>query len=492
MRSPGSPLVDAQDPFKGRVITSDIAQYRILDKIGAGGMGVVYKAEKISPPSNDSIVAVKFLGQDAATAGPDTMERFRREAYVLSKLKHPHIVELRDFGKDSHMFLVMEYLDGRSLAAELPDLTKGEPKNPKLLAWDRIKSILLQTCDGLSAAHSKNIYHRDIKPENIVLIKHNEMADWVKLLDFGTAKDTSNVTLTQTGMVVGTLLYLPPEAFMFPEEFAELFGDVSKDRLNIAREVYSTGAVLYQLLTGTTPFYATSNAVLARQVLTEPVIPPSQRAPFRGIPRDLDRFFVDALAKGPLERFHSIDAFRYALNSIEWDGLRRRTFSGFRAKRKLGFLTKIVLGAALVIGAGWVITNPDRVRSFFTNAQHDTYSFYNDHIRPSFLKHNFNVPKAQLPERKYSVSITSNVDSARVYLNVAGKREYVGMTPLTYPLSGEITRTFTVKHNKQVQQVSVSPNKTAVTVHFAAPHPQKPKRQPEPEDTEDSIEVGSE
>jgi hypothetical protein len=156
-------------------------------------------------------------------------------------------------------------------------------------------------------------------------------------------------------------------------------------------------------------------------------------------------------------------------------------------------VARVALGAAIGTGIVWALTNPVQFRSICTNAQTSIYSAYNSNIRPFFLKHNFAAPELKLPETHYTASITCNVPGAGVYTIVNGKRDSLGTTPLTFDLSGDGTQIFTVNAGKQVQRVSISPSKPAVTVHFTKPR-LKPRRQsaPEPVDTGDSMEIGSE
>ncbi len=444
-----------EDPLKGTVFASSMAQYKILDLLGKGNMGKVYLAENLG---TSEIVALKHLDVTAGLAHlDDTRERFRREAAAMQKIKHRNVVALLDFD-DVSMFIVMEYLKGQSLDKVLLG---------GMLPWKRIRNIILQVCDGLIAAHAQKIYHRDIKPENIFLTPGPNDSELVKLVDFGLAKEDSStsLSLTQTGLLVGTPLYLPPEELDGTEYPGE-----SRSRLLTAREVWSTSAVFYHLLAGDPPFNAKGVPALAKQIMEAPLIPLSKRVPLRGIPPELDDILDQALAKSPFERYESISALKTAISQVKWNGRRKKAWHGSGTKRSPGrFLTRA--GITLAVGAGitWGILHPEQLRSFFTAIQRDTYSFYNDRIRPPLVRHNFKAPQLTMPERQYAVSITSNVDSARVSLDSAGKLRYLGNTPLTHTFTGEGMHALVIKNHGRSQRVYVSPKKTDVSVYFAEP-----------------------
>jgi serine/threonine protein kinase len=224
-----------QDPYIGQEILN--GQFKILQRIGTGGMGSVYKA---SQPEMNRMVAVKIL-HTKLTDRKDLASRFRREARALSHLSHPNTVKVMMYGEldNGALYIVMEYLEGRNLH----QIIKREGPMP----LERAIPVLLQVCGALQEAHELGIVHRDIKPENIFLTKSAGMEDFAKVLDFGLAKVTErelrpgSIMLTQEGMVFGT-----PE-FMSPEQAQGLVLDARSD-------IYSLAVILYEALTGKLPF----------------------------------------------------------------------------------------------------------------------------------------------------------------------------------------------------------------------------------------------
>jgi WD40 repeat protein len=250
-------------------------QFEILDLLGQGGMGAVYKARQIKL---DRFVALKVLPPAAGTA-PAFAERFAREARALAQLNHPNIVTVHDFGQAGKLwYFVMEYVDGPNLRRVL----QGGRVQPQ-----EAFRIVLQICDGLQFAHGEGIVHRDVKPENILLDKRGR----VKIADFGIAKilghDTGAYTLTAPGQVVGTLHYMAPEQLDNP--------------LNVDHraDIYSLGVVFYEMLTGQLP--------LGR------FVPPSQKAP---VDVRLDQVIVRALEYGPERRYQHVSEVRTDVEAI--------------------------------------------------------------------------------------------------------------------------------------------------------------------------------
>jgi serine/threonine-protein kinase len=284
------------DPYIGRDLAG---QFRILEKIGSGGMGSVYKAEQ---PEMRRYVAVKIL-HPRYLSRPDLVSRFRREARAMSHLSHPNTARVFLYGQleDGACYFVMEYLAGRNLAqtvrAEGPmDVT-------------RAVNIMVQVCGALEEAHRQGIVHRDLKPENVFLTTQGGIADYPKVLDFGLAKVTEremrpgSLILTQEGMVFGT-----PE-FMSPEQ-------ARGEKLDGRSDIYSLGVIMYELLTGKLPFDAAQPMEFIQKHIKEPPIPLARRAPNRQWPPGLWEVLEKSLAKKPADRFQTANELAQALKNV--------------------------------------------------------------------------------------------------------------------------------------------------------------------------------
>jgi serine/threonine protein kinase len=284
------PIPGARDPLLGQVV----GPYRILQRLGAGGMGTVYAAVHALIERK---VALKVLSPQIAQQ-PGAVERFLLEARSASRIGHENVIEVFDLGqsKEGYVYLAMELLVGADLASVL--------RQEGTLEWPRARGIALQVGAALRAAHEKSIVHRDLKPENIFLITRNGRADYVKLLDFGIAKVLTGEgpKLTQTGAIFGT-----PE-FMAPEQ-------VEGKGVDARSDVYAFGCVLYQMITGAPPFKGDSvMAVLLKQV-SELAIPPSIRRPDLRIPGVLDAIITAALEKNPQKRWQDVASMMAALEA---------------------------------------------------------------------------------------------------------------------------------------------------------------------------------
>lgn len=285
------------DPFIGRDILN--GQFQILQKIGVGGMGAVYKALQ---PAMNRMVAVKILHPKLANR-KDLVSRFRREARAMSHLTHPNTVKVYLYGEleDGSLYIVMEYLEGKNLNQTV----RAEGPMP----LQRALPILIQVCHALEEAHRAGIIHRDLKPENIFLSHQGGMRDFAKVLDFGLAKVTEremrpgSVILTQEGMVFGT-----PE-FMSPEQ-------AQGKPLTAASDIYSLAVILYEVLTGKLPFEAKNPMeYIQLHVLAKPQ-PIDGRVPGKAFPPLLWRILERALAKRPEERYASGAEFAHALEAV--------------------------------------------------------------------------------------------------------------------------------------------------------------------------------
>jgi len=294
MTSPAQP----KDPFIGRDILN--GQFQILQKIGSGGMGSVYKALQ---PAMNRMVAVKIL-HPKLTSRKDLASRFRREARAMSHLTHPNTVKVFLYGEleDGSLYIVMEFLEGKNLNQTV----RAEGPMPV----ERAIPILVQVCNALEEAHRAGIIHRDLKPENIFLCQQGGIKDYAKVLDFGLAKVTEremrpgSVILTQEGMVFGT-----PE-FMSPEQ-------AQGKTLTPASDLYSLAVILYEALTGKLPFVAKNAMEYIQLHVTAKPAPIQDNAPAgRTFPPLLWTVLQKALAKEPNDRFITGTELAAALSAV--------------------------------------------------------------------------------------------------------------------------------------------------------------------------------
>ena len=286
-----------QDPFIGRDILN--GQFQILQKVGSGGMGAVYKALQ---PDMNRMVGVKILHPKLANR-KDLVSRFRREARALSQLTHPNTVKVFLYGEleDGSLYIIMEFLEGKNLNQTV------RADGP--FSLERALPILIPVCGALDEAHRAGIIHRDLKPENLFLVQSGTLHDFPKVLDFGLAKvgerqmRPGSVILTQEGMVFGT-----PE-FMSPEQ-------AQGKSLTPASDIYSLAVILYEVLTGKLPFEAKSAMDYIQLHVTGVPIRLNQRVVGRTFPQLLDDIVARALSKRPEERFESAAGFADALQAV--------------------------------------------------------------------------------------------------------------------------------------------------------------------------------
>jgi serine/threonine-protein kinase len=276
-----------QDPLLGKVLAD---RFEMLDRIGEGGMGVVYRARQISV---DRTVAIKVLNAQVAQ-DPQWVGRFINEAKACSKLQHPNTVRLIDFGqtRDGLLFMAMEFLDGMAISSAITRYGRFQPA--------RVLKIISQCCQSLAEAHNLGIIHRDIKPDNLFLVTLGGQPDFVKVLDFSVAKlkqQSGSAMQTQAGVVFGTPNY------MSPEQGRGLPLDARSD-------IYALGIVAYEMLMGRPPFSSQNPMeVLAMHVRT-PV------PPLVGIPDRVAQIVMRALSKDPAHRQQTVEQLHNECQSV--------------------------------------------------------------------------------------------------------------------------------------------------------------------------------
>jgi DNA helicase-2/ATP-dependent DNA helicase PcrA len=280
-----------------------IAHYRILEPIGSGGMGAVYKAldEKLN-----RVVALKILPPDAV-ADRERRRRFLQEARAASSLNHPHILTVFEVGEDAGFpYMAMEYVEGETLRQKI---------DARALSLSEALEIAIQVADGLSKAHEHGIIHRDLKPENLIVSRDG----YAKILDFGlaklvekrqaqlTANSTENTLLqvrTESGTIMGTINYMSPEQLL-------------AQRVDLRSDIFSFGIVLYELVTETCPFRNENKIDTMHAILHED--PPAVYVAKQGLPLELERILSRALKKQPKERYQRIKELAADLKALHKD-----------------------------------------------------------------------------------------------------------------------------------------------------------------------------
>ena len=276
-----------KDSMIGRVLAG---RYQLIEKLGQGGMGAVYKGQHVKM---NRLTAIKILTADLAD-NPEFVTRFEREAEMASHIDNPHAVSIYDFGEadDGLVYLAMEFLDGEPLSSVIA--------REGALPIDRVVSITRQAAEALEAAHQIGIVHRDFKPDNVMICQKKGRGDWVEVVDFGIAKrsevDPKHQALTQTGFVLGTPQYMSPE-------------QVAGETLDLRSDLYSLALVTYEMLTGSLPFEGGSPQSQMVKRLLEPPLPLQKVRPQLAVPQAVEEVIMKALARYPKNRHASTVEF---------------------------------------------------------------------------------------------------------------------------------------------------------------------------------------
>jgi serine/threonine-protein kinase len=287
-------LSDSNRAWLGRIVDG---RYRVIEVIGRGGMGVVYRVEHLRM---GKVAAMKVLHRDLA-ADPGVVQRFEREAAAVSRLHHPHTVQVFDFGTaQGALYLIMEYVRGLDMAHVI---SRDGP-----MPWSRAAPVLAQICGALQEAHELGIVHRDLKPENVLVTRSTAGRDYAKVLDFGLAKLEQRDLAAEASrqQIVGTPYFMSPE-------------QIRGDDVDARTDIYSFGALMFELLTAQHMFTGSTAVGVLTKHLTATADAPSQRVPNMAIDPRVDGVFRRATAKDPRDRWQTAAELGGAIEQVYAD-----------------------------------------------------------------------------------------------------------------------------------------------------------------------------
>jgi len=311
--------------IKKLMIGKIISHYQITGKLGAGGMGVVYKAQDTSLGRT---VALKFL-PPYATDNEEDRIRFFNEAQAAASLDHPNLCTIHEISEtEGHYFIAMAFIDGQSLR----EMVSAGP-----LPIETAVDIALQVASGLGAAHAHGIIHRDIKPANIIVGKNGV----VKIVDFGLAKSSISKKLTRTGSAIGTAAYMSPE-------------QARGEPVDPRTDIWSLGAVLYEMLTGNAPYMGAHESMVIYSIMNEDFTPPERVRP--EIPTKLRQIVAHALSKDAAKRYAHIDEMASDLRELHGASTTHsHAIPQKRPASHAGGLRRplMIIGAAIVVLGGF-------------------------------------------------------------------------------------------------------------------------------------------
>lgn len=353
-----------------------ILHYKILEKIGEGGMGIVYKAEDLKLKRE---VAIKFLPRQIA-ARDEERSRFEIEAQAAAALNHPNIATIYAIEEfENELFIVMEYIDGQELKERLD-------RDP--LSLNQTLNISLQIAKGLQVAHEKGVVHRDIKSANIMLTKKHD----VKIMDFGLAKIVGDAELNQTQSILGTLAYMSPE-------------QTRGEEVDQRSDIFSFGVLLYEMLTGKLPFQGEYEQAITYSIANEDPEPITSLR--EDIPPELERIVAKSMAKVPSERYQDVEEMATDLqavkNSLE-TGRKEEPSTKVNSSKKLAILLSSVAALVLLFTAIYFSTSSQPIDSiavlpFVNSDNNQDIEYLSDGLAETLINKLSQLPQLQVMAR---------------------------------------------------------------------------------------------